>query len=208
MTKPYLTVAISAASILLAFSSGQLTIAAEPDPISENLTPPEQILSQRERIGLEPKQAERVGAVARDLHERLVAKHSSLRSARDKFSVLLADGDAAEERVMEAFGDILELENEMRRARLQMLLRVNRVLKPEQRAMLRAPEDTPGGDGVEAVNLEALKKQVETMRVKEVAWRKIDWKTCLLDGIQASREQNKPIVLWVFIDRPVDDKRC
>jgi len=44
--------------------------------------------------------------------------------------------------------------------------------------------------------------------VQEVAWRKINWKTCLLDGIRASRKQNKPMVLWVFIDLPVDDKRC
>ncbi|MGI9239789.1 MAG: hypothetical protein ACR2RV_03250, partial [Verrucomicrobiales bacterium] len=59
-----------------------------------------------------------------------------------------------------------------------------------------------------AVDADELKKEIAAMRVKDVAWRKIEWKTCLLDGIKASREQKKPMVLWVFIDRPVDDKRC
>ncbi len=57
-------------------------------------------------------------------------------------------------------------------------------------------------------NAEELKTEIAAMRVDDVAWRQIAWKTCLVDGIRASREQQKPILLWVFIDRPVDDKRC
>ena len=70
--------------------------------------------------------------------------------------------------------------------------------------------DREGGelpDGA-AIDPEALRREIESMRVHDVAWRKIEWKTCLLDGIQASRDQHKPMILWVFIDRPVDDKRC
>ena len=55
---------------------------------------------------------------------------------------------------------------------------------------------------------EALKSEIASMRVEDVVWRKIHWKTCLLDGLKTSREQKKPLILWVFIDRPVDDKRC
>ena len=49
---------------------------------------------------------------------------------------------------------------------------------------------------------------VEALRVRDVAWRGIPWKSCLLEGLAASRKQEKPCVLWVFIDRPVDDARC
>ena len=69
-------------------------------------------------------------------------------------------------------------------------------------------EDLPGRHQGETIGPKALKKEIEAMRVKDVAWRKINWKTCLLDGIRASQKQNKPMILWVFIDRPVDDKRC
>lgn len=54
----------------------------------------------------------------------------------------------------------------------------------------------------------ALKGQIEALRPAKVAWREIQWKTCLLEGLQASREQGKPALLWIFIDRPVDDARC
>ena len=55
---------------------------------------------------------------------------------------------------------------------------------------------------------EAMKASIEALRSSDVAWRKIAWKSCLLDGIKASRELKKPMILWIFIDRPVDDQRC
>jgi Spy/CpxP family protein refolding chaperone len=55
---------------------------------------------------------------------------------------------------------------------------------------------------------EDIRAEFAALEQEDVAWRQIAWKTCLLDGIKASREQNKPLMLWVFIDRPVDDQRC
>ena len=57
-------------------------------------------------------------------------------------------------------------------------------------------------------NPEQVVAAVEALRVRDVAWRGIPWKSCLLEGLAASRERKKPCVLWVFIDRPVDDARC
>jgi hypothetical protein len=55
---------------------------------------------------------------------------------------------------------------------------------------------------------EALKADVEALKAPKVAWREIAWKSCLLEGLKESRAQNKPVLLWVFIDRPIDDARC
>ena len=55
---------------------------------------------------------------------------------------------------------------------------------------------------------EAVKSEIEALAEGDVAWREIGWGTCLLEGLKVSRAQGKPVVLWVFIDRPVDDKRC
>ena len=55
---------------------------------------------------------------------------------------------------------------------------------------------------------EALKAVIEALKATKVAWREIAWKSCLLEGLQESRAKNKPALLWVFIDRPVDDARC
>ncbi len=55
---------------------------------------------------------------------------------------------------------------------------------------------------------DALKAEIEVLKAAKVAWRGITWKTCLLEGLVESRARNKPVLLWVFIDRPTDDARC
>jgi hypothetical protein len=54
----------------------------------------------------------------------------------------------------------------------------------------------------------ALEDAIDSLKAPRVAWRAIAWKSCLLEGLKESREKNKPIILWVFIDRPADDGRC
>src|SRR6516225_959005 len=51
----------------------------------------------------------------------------------------------------------------------------------------------------------ALKAEVEALKAPRVAWREIAWKSCLLEGLAESRAKKKPVLLWVFIDRPPDD---
>ena len=63
---------------------------------------------------------------------------------------------------------------------------------------LAAEESTPA----------ALRARADALRVENVAWRAIPWKSCLLEGLAQSRAEGKPALLWVFIDRPVDDARC
>ena len=66
----------------------------------------------------------------------------------------------------------------------------------------------PDPKSLKKLSAEVLNAQVAALEKPDVAWRQIAWKTCLLDGLRASRDQNKPIMLWVFIDRPIDDERC
>ena len=59
-----------------------------------------------------------------------------------------------------------------------------------------------------AVTPDALKSEIEALKVARVAWREIAWKSCLLEGLRESRAKSKPLLLWIFIDRPADDERC
>lgn len=59
-----------------------------------------------------------------------------------------------------------------------------------------------------ADSIDSIKQEIAGMKAEGVAWRKVEWRTCLIDGLRESREQNKPVILWIFIDRPIDDKRC
>ena len=65
-----------------------------------------------------------------------------------------------------------------------------------------------GQDSKKSVTPEALKADIEALKAPKVAWREIAWKSCLLEGLREARVQNKPALLWVFIDRPIDDARC
>jgi hypothetical protein len=64
------------------------------------------------------------------------------------------------------------------------------------------------GAAQEEASPEAVQAEIESLKTANVAWREIAWKTCLLEGLNESRAQNKPVLLWIFIDRPVDDARC
>jgi len=71
-----------------------------------------------------------------------------------------------------------------------------------------AVADSPAPDNKTSKSPEAVRAEVNALKKEDVAWRHIEWKTCILDGLKASREQSKPIMLWIFIDRPIDDERC
>ena len=55
---------------------------------------------------------------------------------------------------------------------------------------------------------ETLKADIDALKAAKVAWRDIAWQSCLLEGLKESRAKKKPALLWVFIDRPIDDARC
>ena len=48
-----------------------------------------------------------------------------------------------------------------------------------------------------ATTPEALQTEIEGLRPAKIAWREIQWKTCLLEGLKESREKQKPVLLWV-----------
>ena len=65
-----------------------------------------------------------------------------------------------------------------------------------------------GEDLNKAHSPEEIRIEVGSLRKNDVAWREIRWKTWLIDGLQESKRTNRPLMLWIFIDRPIDDERC
>jgi len=68
--------------------------------------------------------------------------------------------------------------------------------------------DPPPTDAKRPATPDALKAEIDGLKVAKVAWREIAWKSCLIEGLKESREKKKPVLLWIFIDRPIDDARC
>ena len=59
-----------------------------------------------------------------------------------------------------------------------------------------------------ATTPEALQAEIEGLRPAKIAWREIQWKTCLLEGLKESREKNKPVLLWMVGPGEALDGRC
>ena len=53
-----------------------------------------------------------------------------------------------------------------------------------------------------------IAERIKTIRSDDVAWRKIAWKSCLLEGLAEARRTGKPLMVWCYIDRPLGDTRC
>jgi hypothetical protein len=81
-------------------------------------------------------------------------------------------------------------------AGLGILLSVNLVWA-QQSARLPTKTSTP----------EALKADIAALKPVDHVWRAIPWKICPLEALKASREQKKPIIAWVFLGIPTDE-RC
>lgn len=57
------------------------------------------------------------------------------------------------------------------------------------------------------MTLEALKAEVEALKPEKLAWSQIAWKNCPLEALKDAREKNRPVLTWVFLGNPTDE-RC
>jgi hypothetical protein len=73
-------------------------------------------------------------------------------------------------------------------------------------AGLAGAQASPAPDQ-EAATPEALRAEVEALRQVHIAWRGLEWRTCLLGALQESAREKKPIFLWVLGGAPADG-RC
>lgn len=55
---------------------------------------------------------------------------------------------------------------------------------------------------------DALRAEIEALRPAKLAWREIPWKTCLLEAMKESREQKKPVLLWIVGPGEALEGRC
>ena len=63
-----------------------------------------------------------------------------------------------------------------------------------------ASPEAPKADPVPAkkpLTPDALKAEIEALKPDKLAWREIQWKTCLLEAFAESRAKKKPVFLWV-----------
>ena len=55
--------------------------------------------------------------------------------------------------------------------------------------------------------LKALTAEIQALKPARHTWREITWKTCPLEALREARERNRPVLTWVFLGNP-SDERC
>ena len=109
----------------------------QPDPIGENLFPPELVMQYQQAIGLSEEQRNLIKAEVQKAQARFTDLQWQLQSEAETMASLLKEPRADEQQVLAQLDKILGLEREIKRAQFTLVLRIKNGLTPEQQARLR-----------------------------------------------------------------------
>jgi hypothetical protein len=54
---------------------------------------------------------------------------------------------------------------------------------------------------------ESVRREIDALRPTKVAWTDVAWKICPLDALAEARRSKRPVIVWVFLGNPADE-RC
>jgi Spy/CpxP family protein refolding chaperone len=131
-------------SLLLLLLIAPLTAVAQQapspdnDPIGRYLIPPELVMSQSERIGLNEKQRAAMKSEIQKMQAKFLDAQWDLQEQTGKMTQLLQQSPADETKILEQADKIMALEREIKRAHLTLLVRIKNGLTADQIAKLEA----------------------------------------------------------------------
>jgi len=217
-------------TLILVSAWSPLAAQSPVDPLHANLFPPELLIRHREKIGLSEEQVKKIHSLMQQAGPKVQKRQHQLNGAMKKMAKLLNAEKVDEEAVIARLDQMLAVEKELKHIHFRVMIQFRNMLSSDQRKVatkirqhiqhangskrqIRAKPDESKSSRVntakrKSLSFDKMKAEVAALKKENVAWRKIAWKTCLIDGLKASREQNKPVMLWIFIDRPIDDERC
>lgn len=117
-----------------------------PDPIGENLFPPDQVLSNQKTIGLDEAQKNFVRSEVLKAQTRFTELQFQLQDAMETLAGLLKQSPADETQVLAQLDKVLNAEREVKRTQIALMVRIKNKLTPEQQARLRQLRAKPSGE--------------------------------------------------------------
>ena len=119
-------------------SAGLLAASNGERALRENLFPPELVLRNDAKLGLEPAQRAAISEEVQQLQIKIADLQSRMSDEGARLGDLLGREVVGENEVLAQLDRVLAVEREVKRAQLAMLVRVRNVLSAEQRKTLRA----------------------------------------------------------------------
>jgi Spy/CpxP family protein refolding chaperone len=140
-----LVMLVSLATAVPALAAAQESRPVADDPLFETLYPPELIMRHRRAIDLTDEQRDAISRMIADLQGRVVALQWELLDEVQQLERITAGNRVDLDRSLDQLGDVLETEGRIKRAHLEMLVRIKNLLSPEQQATLDRVRGEEGG---------------------------------------------------------------
>ncbi|MDQ3697348.1 MAG: periplasmic heavy metal sensor [Gemmatimonadota bacterium] len=126
----------SASALLLA-----APVAAQGNPddlFGRHLFPPELVMQNQQSIGLSPKQRTDMTQAIQEVQSRVVDVQWRMQEEAQKLAALLEKTSPNQTDVLAQVDRVLDVEREIKRAHMAMLVRIKNLLTAEQQTMLRS----------------------------------------------------------------------
>jgi Spy/CpxP family protein refolding chaperone len=114
-----------------------------PDPLGENLFPPELIMQHQQALGLTEEQKNFFKSELRQAQTRFTELQWKVQDEAEKLVELVKQPQVDENQTLAQLDKVLNLEREVKRAQIALLIRIKNRLTPEQQARLREIRNKP-----------------------------------------------------------------
>jgi len=107
------------------------------DPIARNLFPPDLVMRNRQAIALTTEQSEFIKTEVQKVQAHFTDLQWQMMAEQEALASLLKQEHTDEAQVLAELDKVLNLEREVKRAQISLVLRIKNKLTPEQQAKLR-----------------------------------------------------------------------
>jgi Spy/CpxP family protein refolding chaperone len=121
---------------IVAAASAALAQKPPSDPFSENLFPPELVMAHQQEIGLTDEQREYLKAESRKAQLRFTELQWQLLDDSEKLAALLKQEHVDEQQTLAAVDKILDVEREIKKLQVSLVVRIKNKLTSDQQAKL------------------------------------------------------------------------
>lgn len=140
-------VVLALAALAVAVPGWAQTAEPQGDPLEQVLYPPELIMQHRRAIDLSDEQRDAISGMIQELQGRVVSLQWELLDEVQGLTETLERPRVDLDRAQDRMSRVLEKEGEIKRAHLELLVRIKNLLTPDQQAALdRLRATTPDPD--------------------------------------------------------------
>jgi Spy/CpxP family protein refolding chaperone len=126
-------------ALLVFLVASPLATAQEPEPeFAKHLFPPELVMQQQQSLRLTPEQRTAITQGIRDFQIKMVDLQWKMQEEAQKLTELVQGAKVDEAQTLEQVDRVLEIEREIKRAHMALLVRIKNLLRPEQQVALTA----------------------------------------------------------------------